>query len=263
MATNSDDTDPRQPDADDLDPDSDLDGLRASGAAPPRFGRLALCVAAAGALTFGVIGTVAYGVWFNHDQQTYAEAITSARRALGSSEPGGTRGFAQSAAQAGPPRAAAQPAHSEDTAVATTVTPIAPATSTAALSTRPAATLKADEEGGGHAIWSGQIQQSAPDANSPTALADTSPDLYATPAAAQSSAATQRAANAADSPAPQSVPSRTAKDARLAQQDRRAAPANAKHRSNLFARVGQFFRRVSYRQHGSGRQQQQDIYSHP
>ena len=48
----------------------------------PRFGRLALCVAAASALAFGVVGTVAYGVWFNSDQQTYAEAIARARQAL-------------------------------------------------------------------------------------------------------------------------------------------------------------------------------------
>ncbi|HEY2023979.1 MAG TPA: hypothetical protein VGH68_22995, partial [Paraburkholderia sp.] len=56
---------------------------------------------------------------------------------------------------------------------------------------------------------------------------------------------------------------RAARNGKLAQ-DRRAAPSNAKHKSSsLFARMGQFFRRVSYPQHGSGRQQQQDIYSHP
>src|SRR5260370_42362200 len=53
-------------------------------AAPPgRFGRLALCVATASALALGVVGTVAYGVWFNHDQQAYADAMARARQALG------------------------------------------------------------------------------------------------------------------------------------------------------------------------------------
>ena len=71
-------------------PKSVLDGQDARGqtsglsfsATPPRFGRLAMCVAAASALAIGVMGTVAYSVWFNHDQQAYAEAMAGARRAL-------------------------------------------------------------------------------------------------------------------------------------------------------------------------------------
>jgi hypothetical protein len=39
-------------------------------------------VASASALTAGVVGTVAYGMWFDDDQRIYAEAITSARQAL-------------------------------------------------------------------------------------------------------------------------------------------------------------------------------------
>ncbi|EDZ98447.1 conserved hypothetical protein, partial [Burkholderia sp. H160] len=71
MATDPDDTDLRQFAADGRYSGFDREGTDESGAPPPRFGRLALCLAAAGALTFGVMGTVAYGVWFNEDQQTY------------------------------------------------------------------------------------------------------------------------------------------------------------------------------------------------
>ena len=61
-------------------PDTGFDsGAEPPAVAPPvRFGRLALCVATASALALGVVGTVAYGVWFNHDQQAYAEAMAHA-----------------------------------------------------------------------------------------------------------------------------------------------------------------------------------------
>ncbi len=50
----------------------------------PRAGfvRPALWAASAASLALGVAGTVAYGVWFNHDQRIYANAMESARRAL-------------------------------------------------------------------------------------------------------------------------------------------------------------------------------------
>jgi len=50
----------------------------------PRAGfvRPALLAASAASLALGVAGTVAYGVWFNHDQRIYANAMESARRAL-------------------------------------------------------------------------------------------------------------------------------------------------------------------------------------
>ncbi|WP_233835608.1 hypothetical protein [Paraburkholderia sp. ZP32-5] len=320
MATNIDDTDPRPPDADDLDPDSDFDGPRAPGNSPPRFGRLALCIAAAAALSFGVIGTVAYGVWFNHDQQAYADAITSARRALGSSEADGARNVAQSTAR--PAASIPTQRASDEDSMAATVAPATPEQSVAnatthpgaptwpqaappsslaipdgpdpaAMSRRPATAREAaDERANGHAVWSGQIQPNDPNANPSTMVADaspatpsmmpadtsadtsvdgstntsnaaapnTTPDLYGAPAS--SPAVTRQAANAANPPT-QRASNRPAKNGKLAQQDRRAAPSNAKHKDSLFARVGQFFRRVSYRQHGSGRQQQQDIYSHP
>ena len=54
------------------------------GPSAPRagFGRPALWAASAASLALGVAGTVAYGVWFNHDQRSYANAMESARRAL-------------------------------------------------------------------------------------------------------------------------------------------------------------------------------------
>ncbi|SAL54919.1 hypothetical protein [Caballeronia telluris] len=51
--------------------------------APPRFGRLALWVVSASALAVGVAGTVAYRVWFSHDQRAYVEAMANARDTLG------------------------------------------------------------------------------------------------------------------------------------------------------------------------------------
>lgn len=49
--------------------------------------RPSLWAASAVSLALGVAGTVAYGVWFNHDQRTYANAMENARRALRLNEP--------------------------------------------------------------------------------------------------------------------------------------------------------------------------------
>jgi len=54
----------------------------ALAASPAQFGRLALWVASASALAVGVVGTAAYGIWFNHDQRIYIDALASARQAL-------------------------------------------------------------------------------------------------------------------------------------------------------------------------------------
>jgi len=69
-------------DKDGTDTDFNLDADSAAAATPARFGRLALWVASASALTIGVMGTVAYGVWFNQDQHAYAEAMEHARQTL-------------------------------------------------------------------------------------------------------------------------------------------------------------------------------------
>jgi hypothetical protein len=60
--------------------DQDVDPAAASP--PARFGRLALWVASASALTLGVLATVAYGVWFDQDQRAYAKAMTVAQQTL-------------------------------------------------------------------------------------------------------------------------------------------------------------------------------------
>ncbi|MFM0100551.1 hypothetical protein PQQ87_33495 [Paraburkholderia nemoris] len=253
--------------------DSGFDsGAEPPAAAPPvRFGRLALCVATASALALGVVGTVAYGVWFNHDQQAYAEAMARARQALGTA----------ASAAAGPalaksiaaPRSAAAAAAAEGTAgarqapavkpVATgaQVTSVAPATTAPQAPADPPATAPMQaaaaapdgEEGGKLASWSGPVTRLPAPTVSETVVADATPVLAASsaPAAAPSNRVPQ-----------QSASGRPGRDARLAQQDRRAnSAANARHKGSLFARMGSFFRRVSYRQHDTGNRQ--DIYSHP
>ncbi|MFL9902140.1 hypothetical protein PQR75_29750 [Paraburkholderia fungorum] len=215
-------------------------GAEPLAAAPPvRFGRLALCVAAASALTFGVVGTVAYGVWFNHDQQAYADAMAGARQALGTA----------ALATAGPASAKLiAPAR-----VATAVAAPRPA-STVATAATPASP---DEAGKQQASWSGPVRQLATPAARQTSVAD------ATPAVAASAPAAHRAAPPSNTVAQQQLASsRAGRDARLAQQERRSsATADARRKGSLFARMGSFFRRVSYRQHGTG--SRQDIYSHP
>jgi hypothetical protein len=260
MATDPDNTDMRHSPADGRYAGFERDDPEESGEPPPRFGRLALCIAAAGALTFGVMGTVAYGVWFNEDQQTYADAIAGARQALGSPASGGVPTVAVahapdepgalSSTQSAAPLAAAQP----------TTPPPAPDLALGSTTT------KGGFEDTNPAVWTGQIHPSAPDPSLTATLADTSTDTAtnsATDDAADTSAAsvvptpapraTKHSANAAESSA------HSAKEARLAQERRAAAKRD---KGGLFARIGQFFRRVSYRQHDNGRQQQ-DTYSHP
>ncbi|MDE1008496.1 MAG: hypothetical protein OSB38_22760 [Paraburkholderia fungorum] len=221
-------------------PDTGFDAGSGSGpsaAAPPvRFGRLALCVATASALAVGVVGTVAYGVWFNHDQQRYADAIAEARQALGAV---GSTAVRQ--------------------AIAESITPPGPATAPARTAAAAPVMDEAGEAGEKQASWSGPVTRPSAPAQAPmvtqTAVADATPATVSTPAVLHT-------ASSSNPPAQQPGVGRSGRDARLAQSDRRSAPtANARHKSSLFARMGSFFRRVSYRQHGTG--SQQDIYSHP
>ncbi|HEY2607900.1 MAG TPA: hypothetical protein VGJ10_18210 [Paraburkholderia sp.] len=275
-----------------------------ANASPARFGRLALCTAAAGALAFGVLGTVAYSVWFNHDQQAYAEAIATARQALGIRGPA-----AASVSGRQPPQAvmaapapavpvADAPARATAAAMAgapATMTPDGAATANAlmnAASTEKTAAAQAGEEGGKHAVWSGQVARApattattvttattATTATIASTLADATPagnalpdttfadNTHPAPATPPTPAPSPRRHNRratnADPAAQPSTASRPAKDSRIAQQERNGSAPNAtKHTSSLFARMGLFFRRVSYRQHDTGRQQQ-DVYSHP
>ncbi|HYS64002.1 MAG TPA: hypothetical protein VEN30_09360, partial [Paraburkholderia sp.] len=177
----------------------DTDELEEDRAPPPRFGRLALCVAAASALAFGVVGTVAYGVWFNQDQQAYAEAIAGARRALGvpASAAAGTV-LAKSASSLGPPMSMAAPgvpvasvaaatmnaplkapmgAAVMDTAVTGKLATKPPATNTPAS---PVTTLTSEgEEGRKQAVWSGRVTRHPATAVAQTSVPNASPAVAA------------------------------------------------------------------------------------
>jgi hypothetical protein len=63
----------------------DVETRREAGYISPaqrgRFGRVTLWVASASAIAVGVVGTGAYGVWFNHDQRGYVEAMASPQHA--------------------------------------------------------------------------------------------------------------------------------------------------------------------------------------
>jgi hypothetical protein len=250
----------------------DTPSFRASTSpgAPARFGRLAICVAAAGALALGVIGTVAYGIWFNHDQQTYAAAMSGARQALGA---GGQMAAGFTAGTSHP------------ASVNTPSTGIAPSGDTRQVAAHPAAQLPAQSAAQSAAQppedsadeprdpaktlaeWSGQITPAAPASLANSTMDD--PATFAALAAVEPDDAPPAATHAnlrgtqLGAPA-QNATVRGGHEARLAQQNRRAAESGARHkdsRDNLFARVSQFFRRVSYKQHGNTNQQ--DIYSHP
>jgi len=222
----------------------------ALAAGPPRFGRLAMCVAAVSALATGVMGTVAYSVWFNQDQQAYAEAMAGAQRALGSTASATMAATADSANAAPPP---ATPVLAKSPAPP----PAANGTMKSAPASVSAPELEEDpEQGGPLASWSGQVTgHSAPTAQV-AAVADAT-----TAASASAGVSAPYAANPSNPPAQQLASARPGKDGHALPQERRAAYTNARHKDSLFARVGQFLRRVSYRQHGNA--SRQDTYSHP
>lgn len=246
-------------------PDAGFDAGSQPSATPPpvRFGRLALCVAAASALTLGVVGTIAYGVWFNHDQQAYAAAMTGAQQALGTAA-SGVVGPVLAKSTTAPRRATLVAAPRSGATAATGATGTQATararviTGTQSVEAAPAtSSTREDEEGGKQASWSGPVTRPS------TPIARQSSVADATPAASGSSVSPgRRAATPSNASAQQLATGRPARDAHLAQQDRRSSSAvNPKHKSNLFARVSSFFRRVGYRQHGH--RNQQDIYSHP
>jgi hypothetical protein len=192
-------------DKDVTDTDFNLDADPAATETPARFSRLALWVASASALTLGVMGTLAYGVWFNQDQHTYAEAMEHARQTLWLTG------------------AAAAPA--VDTAQA--VQQMSPSGYvTTPLSPAPAAT----------------VASAAPNTTVPSTQFN------------------QRAAPA-NFTAPKSAVIRPVRGSRSANAERHRPITPVKSSGNLFTRVGSFFHRVSYRQHGT--QSQRDIYAHP
>ena len=187
---------PSDTDGPDIDFDPDVDPVPA--ASPMRFGRLTLWVASASALTVGVAGTVAYGVWFNQDQHAYAEAMENARQTLWITAP---------------TSAAKQTSPSDHVAIS---------------SSPPA-----------HGTTVASIDLAAP----------VSSPRFKHPAAPSP-----------DSAAPKLGTGRPGRVSCSATQDRRRPALRVKSNGNLFTRVGSFFHRVSYRQHGTD--SQRDIYSH-
>ncbi|WP_244158734.1 hypothetical protein [Caballeronia fortuita] len=196
-------------------------------------------MASASALGIGVLGTVAYGMWFNHDQRVYAEAMASARRTLGIDQP-------------------AIAAQTQSGGVVET--PLS------AVSGAPAGTVPYPS------IESASLADNAPvaDATDETVVADGSGAAAAGTAALATTAAqpqTQLAVQRRGSP---SATQRAAVDrgnradrADQYAQSRRhqSQQTRAKPDSGLFARVGAFFHRVSYRHNVPTRQREE--YSRP
>ncbi len=215
-------------------------------AGPPRFGRLALCVAAVSALAIGVMGTVAYGVWFNHDQQAYVDAMVGARQALANTASATTAAVVTTANAAALPAAAMAAKSPSPSPAATGTPPAAPAS------------VADPEQGGPLASWSGEVKQRSGPAAQDAAVADATAGASATGTSGRTA---RRAASGGNPPAQQLASARPGKEGRAAPQERRGTATNARHKDSLFARLGQFLRRVSYRQHGNA--SRQEPYSHP
>ncbi|MDR5779500.1 hypothetical protein QCE63_08670 [Caballeronia sp. LZ065] len=209
--------------------------------APLRFGRLALWMASASALGIGVLGTVGYGMWFNHDQRVYAEAMASARKTLSIEQPV-IAAQTQSAGVVEAPGTA--PAvyvgnTSGDTSADVTATPL----DTASPSMDAPTTVAADDDHGRDAAGTAELATA-------TALAATPQ----TSVPAQTAAATRRGNGPAVQTSNRAVPSAQANPARR-------HSAHAKPEGGLIARVGAFFHRVSYRHNVPTRQREE--YSRP
>jgi hypothetical protein len=132
----------------------------------------------------------------------------------------------------------------------------APATSASGVTVAASAAGADPEAGGQFASWAGQVKASKA---RPDVVADAAPDTPASAATPPTSG--HRSAGSTTAPTQQLAASRPGKDARAAPQERRGASETARHKNSLFARMGLFFRRVSYRQHGNANRQ--DLYSHP
>ncbi|WP_250513177.1 hypothetical protein [Caballeronia sp. INDeC2] len=215
--------------------------------APMRFGRLALWMASATALGIGVLGTVAYGMWFNHDQRVYAEAMASARRTLGIDQPA-IAAQTQSGGVVEAPLTGAIPYASNQPAPVDT----APLADNAPAAEAADATTVADTGTDGSDTM---LTTAAAAAQSPsqTPQADGSAAAPVQSAAVQrrgTSSATQRAATA----------NRNGNGADQYAQARKRQ-AHAKPEGGLFARMGAFFHRVSYRHNVPNRQREE--YSRP
>lgn len=215
--------------------------------APLRFGRLALWMASASALGIGVLGTVAYGMWFNHDQRVYAEAMASARRTLGIDQPVITAQTQSGGAVETPLTAAPGSAIPYSSNDGPTAAPIDTASLADNAPTADPTADPADETTVANAGADGSGAAAA------AALATASAQPLAQQVQRRGTpSATQRAAVDRSNRADQ-----------YAQARRHQARANARQQSEggLFARVGAFFHRVSYRHNVPTRQREE--YSRP
>ncbi|WP_277184525.1 hypothetical protein [Caballeronia sp. BR00000012568055] len=193
--------------------------------APIRFGRLALWMASATALGIGVLGTVAYSMWFTHDQRVYAEAMASARKTLGIEQPALAQTQSGGAVEAAP-----------------VTSP--PVTSIVTIPAAPATPETTD------------LAEINDTDDSTTFATVTAPSGSDSAPVAQGSA--RKVSGNAQTAA---VPMRTGRSAQT--QAARRHVARAKSDTGLFARMGAFFHRVSYQQQRNGTSRQREEYSRP
>ncbi|WP_459908171.1 hypothetical protein [Caballeronia sp. HLA56] len=207
-------------------PPLDLEDEPVAQRAPLRFGRLALWSASAGALAVGVLGTIAYSMWFSHDQRVYAEAMSSARQTLGVDQPTFV--------------AAQVPARMQTQTQAVGTVEAAPVSvRDASMSTTAPAVYGADTVDA--AAIAAAPTQAAPTVQRPSAVAATRPPSQTASARGNRAASAQASAG-------------------QTQAARRRA-ARARTDTGLFARVGAFFHRVSYRRNATAGQREE--YSRP
>jgi hypothetical protein len=186
-------------------------------------------------------------MWFNHDQRVYAEAMASARQTLGIDQPAITA-QTQSAGAVETPSTSA-PAYVGNTSaygssdVTTTPVDTASLADNAPASDTTDDTTVADTSDGTDAAGAAALAATAAAAHSGQSAQTAAAQRRAGPAASQ-----QAAANRSN-------------QASQAAQARRRAAAHAKPEGGLFARVGAFFHRVSYRHNVPNRQREE--YSRP
>lgn len=204
---------------------------------PLRFGRLALWMASASALAVGVLGTVAYSMWFTHDQRVYAEAMSSARKTLGIDQPLLAAAPAQT-----------QPQPETQTQATGAVERLSSVPSGVPYYSSVDSDDRADTAGtAGLAAISAAA--AAQDVNTPPST----PSTLAQQRPGKAPLTTANRPNRAAS-------TQTAQQNQSTQAARRHA-SRARSDSGLFARVGAFFHRVSYRRNATTGQREE--YSRP
>jgi hypothetical protein len=189
----------------------------------PHYNWVQVCLISAMGLAVGVMGTAAYVIWFNHDQDAYSDAVQSAQR------PPTATAVVAGADAAEPPAALAT------SAVTGRVTPAVPAASTGPLN-KPA---RADDT----AALSANETLDEADSSDPADPADVADE--AKPAAARPALATNANLNA-----------------RAERKPFVHHAVKAKPKENFFSRFKSMFRKVDWHR-GRDTGKQPDPYSHP